>query len=86
MFFMVIVVYLSKLHFPTLLVRIGHDFIEETRGCSVSNNLQGCTRSAVHHPGLGWHCYQLVMGTGQNFLTRVGLAIYGLGLNLEYFL
>jgi len=27
----------------------------------------------------------LVMGPGQNFLTRVGSAIYGLGLNLEIF-
>jgi len=25
----------------------------------------------------------IVMGLGQNFLTRVGSAIYGLGLNLE---
>jgi len=27
--------------------------------------------------------FELVMGLGQNFLTRVGSAIYGLGLGLE---
>jgi len=28
---------------------------------------------------------EVVMGLGQNFLTRVGSAIYGLDLNLENF-
>jgi len=29
--------------------------------------------------------YNLVMGTGQKILTRVGSAIHGLGLNFESF-
>jgi len=38
--------------------------------------------------GALWHeimGFELVIGPGQKFLTQVGSAIYGLGLNLENF-
>jgi len=58
-------------------VRLHRFEVHHTKIDLSNSNTEDLSLIQCHH--------DLVMGPGQKFLTRVGSAIYGLGLNLENF-